>query len=94
MAQEVPMKRSRFTEQQIVAALKEADAGMSVRDLCRRHGISHGTYYHWKSKYSGLEASDLKRMKELEAENAKLKRLYADVSLENAALKDLIQRKR
>jgi putative transposase len=60
--QEVPMKRSRFTEQQIVAALKEADAGMSVRDLCRRHGISPATYYQWKSKYGGLEASDLKRM--------------------------------
>jgi putative transposase len=92
--QEVPMKRSRFTEQQIVGVLKEADAGMSVRDLCRRHGISHGTYYQWKSKYGGLEASDLKRMKELEAENARLKRLYAEVALENAALKDLIQRKR
>ena len=88
------MKRSRFTEQQIVAALKEADAGMSVRDLCRRHGISPATYYQWKSKYGGLEASDLKRMKELEAENSRLKRLYAEVSLENAALKDLIQRKR
>jgi putative transposase len=92
--QEVPMKRSRFTEQQIVAALKEADAGMSVRDLCRRHGISPATYYQWKSKYGGLEASDLKRMKELEAENSRLKRLYAEVALENAALKDLIQRKR
>jgi putative transposase len=88
------MKRSRFTEQQIVAALKEADAGMTVRDLCRRHGISPATYYQWKSKYGGLEASDLKRMKELEAENSRLKRLYAEVSLENAALKDLIQRKR
>ena len=88
------MKRSRFTEQQIVAALKEADAGVTVRDLCRRHGISPATYYQWKSKYGGLEASDLKRMKELEAENSRLKRLYAEVSLENAALKDLIQRKR
>jgi putative transposase len=67
---------------------------MSVRDLCRRHGISPATYYQWKSKYGGLEASDLKRMKELEAENSRLKRLYAEVALENAALKDLIQRKR
>lgn len=88
------MKRSRFTEHQIVAILKEADAGSSVRDLCRRHGISNATFYKWKSKYSGLEASDLKRIKELEAESARLKRLVADLSLENAALKDLIQRKR
>lgn len=67
------MKRSRFTETQIVAILKQADAGRSVKELCREHGISEATYYNWKSKYGGMEASDLKRMKELEAENAKLK---------------------
>jgi putative transposase len=87
------MKRSRFTEQQIVSILKEADAGGSVRDLCRRHDISPATYYQWKSKYGGLDASDLKRMKELEGENSQLKKLFAELSLENAALKDLIHRK-
>ena len=87
------MKRSRFTEQQIVSILKEVDAGGNVKDLCRQHDISPATYYQWKSKYGGLDASDLKRMKELEAENSKLKKLFAELSLENAGLKDLIHRK-
>jgi len=87
------MKPSRFTEQQIVSILKEADAGGGVKELCRRHDISPATYYQWKSKYGGLDVSDFKRMKELEGENSRLKKLFAELSLENASLKDLIHRK-
>ncbi len=87
------MKNSRFTESQIVSILKEADAGAKVKEICRRHGISDATYYNWKSKYGGMQASDLKRLKEAEAELSKLKRMYADLSMENDALKDLIEKK-
>lgn len=87
------MKKSRFTETQIIAILKEADAGMKVEGICRKHGISNATYYNWKSKYGGMEASDIKRIKELEEENAKLKKLFADVSLENHAMKELFAKK-
>jgi len=87
------MKRSRFTETQIISILKEADAGMQIKQLCRKHGISDATYYNWKSKYGGMSASELKRLRETEAENAKLKKMYADLALENAALKDLIDKK-
>jgi putative transposase len=87
------MKQSKFSEAQIVAILKEGDAGVPVADILRKHGISHATYYKWKSKYAGVEASDLKRLRELELENAKLKRMYADLALENAAIKDVLNRK-
>jgi len=87
------MKKARFTEKQIIGILKEADAGTSVKDICRSHGISDATYYNWKSKYGGMSASDLKRLKEMERELSQLKRMYADVSLENRALKDLIEKK-
>jgi putative transposase len=73
--------------------LSEAEAGMPVKDVCRKYSVSSATYYKWKSKYGGLSVSELKRMKELEAENAKLKRMYADMALENTALKDLIEKK-
>lgn len=87
------MRKTRFTETQIVAILKEADSGIPVKDVCRKHEISDATYYNWKSKYGGMEASDLKRMKELERELGQLKRMYADMALENRALKDLIEKK-
>jgi putative transposase len=87
------MKKSKFTETQIVAVHKQADAGIPIKDICRQAGISVPTYYQWKSRYGGLEASDLKRLKELEAENSKLKRMYAELALDNAAMKDLIAKK-
>src|SRR5690606_11393083 len=87
------MKKSRFTETQIVSILKQADAGVPVKDICRQAGISVPTYYKWKSKYGGLEASELRRVKDLEAENARLKRMYAELALDNAAMKDLIAKK-
>ena len=90
---ETPLKKSRFTESQIVAVLKEGEAGLPVAELCRKHGISSATYYNWKSKYSGVEVSELQRLRELEAENARLKRMYADQALENAAIKDVLNRK-
>lgn len=87
------MKKSRFTETQILAILKEGEAGVKVKDLCRNHGISDATYYNWKSKYGGMQSSDLKRMKDMEAELSQLKRMFADMALENRALKDLIEKK-
>jgi putative transposase len=87
------MKKRRFTETQIVSILKESDAGMLVKDICRKHGISDATYYNWKSKYGGMEANDLKRMKELERELSQFKRMYADLALENRAMKDLLEKK-
>ena len=87
------MRMSRFTDSQIMAILKEADSGQSIQEICRQHGISPATFHKWKSKYGGLEASDLKRLRELETENSRLKRMYADLSLENNALKELIRKK-
>jgi len=87
------MKKSRFSESQILAILKEADAGVKVQDIWRKYNISSGTYYKWKSKYGGMEVSDMKRLKELEGENRRLKQMYADLRLENRALRDLIEKK-
>jgi len=87
------MKRGRFTETQIVSILKEADSGGKVKDICRQHGISDATYYNWKSKYGGMQASDLKRLKETEAELSQYKKMYAELARENYALKDLIEKK-
>lgn len=87
------MKRKRFTETQIVNILKEAEAGIAVDKLSRKHGFSRSAFYKWKAKYSGIDASALKRLKELEEENRRLKQMYADLSLEHQALKDIVQKK-
>ena len=87
------MRRSRFTETQIVAILQETEAGKKTREICRQHGISDATYYHWKSKYGGMSASELKRLKEIEGEITQYKRMYAELARENDALKALIAKK-
>jgi len=87
------MKKSKFTEAQIIAILKSYDTGMKVIDLCREHGMSQPTFYSWKSKYGGMDVNQLKRLKELEIENTKLKGMYADLALDNRILKDVIEKK-
>ena len=87
------MKRARFSEEQIIGVLKEAEAGAKTGDLARRHGVSEATIYNWKARYGGLEVSEAKRLRSLEDENAKLKRMLADAMLDNVALKDLLGKK-
>lgn len=87
------MGKSRFTETQIITILKEVEKGRTVKDVCREYSISDATYYQWKSKYGGMQASDIRKLRELEDENRRLKQMYADLSLENRALKDVIAKK-
>jgi len=87
------MRKSKFTEGQIIGAIKQAETGMAVQEICRGLGISRATFYRWQSKYGGMEASDLKRLKELEAENRKLKQMYAEAALHNRVLKAVIEKK-
>lgn len=87
------MKRSRFSETQIISILNAVESGRTIKDVCREHGISASSYFSWKAKYGGMQTSDIKKMRDLEAENAKLKRMFADMALENRALKDVIEKK-
>jgi len=87
------MRKSKFSETQIVAILKDAESGVPIADLARKHGVSQATFFKWRNKYGGATISDVRRLRELESENAKLKRMYADLALENAAIKDVLNRK-
>ena len=87
------MKRSRFTEEQIISILREQESGAAVAEVCRRHGVSSATFYKWKAKFGGMDVSDARRLKALEGENTRLKRMLADAMLDNAALKDLLGKK-
>ncbi len=87
------MKKSKYTETQIIAMLREHESGKKVADICREHGISTATFFNWKSKYGGLEVNELKRLRELEEENARLKKMYADVSMDHQILKEVLSKK-
>ncbi len=87
------MKKSRFSESQIVRILKEVEGGRSVKEVCREYGFSDATYYNWRAKYGGMELAGVKRLKDLEQENRRLKQMYADLSLEHTVLKDIIEKK-
>lgn len=87
------MRKSKYSDQQIINALKRAEQGVPVKDICRELGISSGTFYQWRSKFGGLEASELRRLKDLETENRRLKQMYADLSLDHRILKDIVEKK-
>ena len=93
MKRRMIIKKTRYTESQIIRVLNEVEGGRMVKDVCREYGISDATYYNWKSKYGGMTASDVKKLKELEDENRRLKRMYADLSLQHEALKDVVEKK-